>query len=223
MSPSTPIERGTQMLPPEGSGDPLGDAGLAIARGPEEEHAPPGGDRRAEPVDDARVEQEPLEGVHEVSGAGCAVGDPLGDDGVDIVLQRDRGSAEVRAPVREPTRGVPSVVGDLVEEVVDPRRAAVGEEPRVLELVQAADDKAVGEADLVGDRPATGIPARGQELQDQPLDLAVGEPRLGQRGRLHRRERAQLHRFSDHVQSLRSGSLILKAPRPRPGVPGAMG
>ncbi len=146
---------------------------------------------------------------------GPGVGDALGDHRVDVVLQGDRSRSEVRAPQRQAPGGVPTVVGDLVQEVVDAGGPAVPHESGILEPGQALVDQHVGEPDLVGDGPATGIPTRREELQDQALDLALGQAGRRQGHRLRRGELLQPHGLGHHQYLLLHQAVPAPCPTPR--------
>ena len=84
------MARGIQIVLPEGGGDALGDAGLAVARRAEQEQAPAGVDRRPEPVEHLLVQQQVVEGAVQVVGRGMLLGQRLGLDAGDVIVQRDR-------------------------------------------------------------------------------------------------------------------------------------
>ena len=91
---------GNPDLVAEGGGDPLGDARLAVARRAEQEQPPAGIDGRPEPVEHAAAQQQAVEGPVQVVGRGMLVGQRLGVDAGDVVLQGDRRRAEVGAVLR---------------------------------------------------------------------------------------------------------------------------
>ena len=99
---------GNPDLVAEGGGDPLGDARLAVARRAEEEQSPTGIDGRSQPVEHRLVQQQALERPVQVFGRGVLVRQRLGVDAGDVILQRDRRRAEIRAVLRIPPAALPA-------------------------------------------------------------------------------------------------------------------
>ena len=89
ISPSMPMARGTQISWPNASGDPLGDARLAVARRAEEKQTAAGVHGRAESIEHFLAENQVSERPAEVLDRGLLADERLGLDACDIVFQRD--------------------------------------------------------------------------------------------------------------------------------------
>jgi hypothetical protein len=70
----------------ERPGDPLGDAGLAVARGSVKEQPAAGVNCRSQPAEHPLIQQQVLERVPQVVDCGVLCGERLGRDAGDVVL-----------------------------------------------------------------------------------------------------------------------------------------
>ncbi len=116
------------------------------------------------------------------------LGERLGLDGRNVIGKRDRGGAEVAAMLHVAAAPLPAKVGQLVLVVVHRRRAFVDHQLIGLQLPQERVHQHEGEPHLLGDVAAGGVAPGQQELEDQGLDLALGQPRGAERLRLDGQE-----------------------------------
>lgn len=107
----------------------------------------------------------------------------LSADAVDVIAQRNRRRAEIRAVLREPAGAFAAHVGQFVLIVAHRGRAAVNNHLVRLHLAQKLIDQLVRQLNLVGSFAATGVAAGEKELQQQRLDKALAELRLFERRR----------------------------------------
>ncbi len=119
---------GNPNLAAEGGRDPLGDARLAVARRAEEKQSPAGIDGRPEPIEHLPAQQQALERAVQVVRRGMLVGERLGVDAGDVVVQRDGRRAEVGAVLRIPPPPLPAQIAELILEVVHRGRPAMDDE-----------------------------------------------------------------------------------------------
>ena len=188
ISPSTPIARGIQMCEPNAAGHALGDAGLAVAGGAVQKQAATRVDGRPQPVEHLLVEQQVVERLVQVLGRGMLVRQRLRRDAGDVVRQRDRRRAEVRAMLGEPPGPLATHLSQLI--FVVPHHAAAAKVDQLvgLQLMQQSLDQRERKLHLVGDLDSARAPRRQQALQTQLLDLRWLNLRFGPTGGLDRKE-----------------------------------
>ena len=188
ISPSTPIARGIQISRPKAAVIRSAMLVLPLPGGPKRNSPRPELIGRPQPVEHVLAQQQAVERAVQVFGRGMLVGQRLGVDAGDVVLQGDGRRAEVGAVLRIPPPALAAQVAELVLEVVHRGRAAVDHQLLVLHLAEQLVDQHEGQLDLVGDVAAGGVAAGQQELQDQGLHFAVGQAGGAERRRLDRRK-----------------------------------
>ncbi len=168
--------------------DALGDARLAVSGGPEQEQTAAGIDGRPEAAKHRLVDQQVFEGVLQVGRFRVLGRQGLGRDTSDIVFQHDRRRAEVGASIGQAAGALVPGVRQLINVVVHQGGAFVNDQLFGFQLCQDLLDEQKRQLQLVGDLSPAGVAARGQQLDQQRLDLALGQARLGQRRGLERNE-----------------------------------
>ena len=154
--PSTWMHPGDPDGRAEAAGDPLGDAGLAVAGIAVEEHAAARVDGRAEQAEHLLGDQQVGEGPAQVGFLGVLGRDRLGGDRLEIVVERHRRRADVGALLEVDLGPRPAGVGQRIDIIVGRRRVGVGEDLLVLELAEEVGERAERQAQLGGDPPAGG-------------------------------------------------------------------
>ena len=122
----------------EAERDPLGQRRFAVARRAVEEHARAGVDRRAQALEEARIDGNAADGLGQFFRSGALGGDRLGVDGDDVVAQRHRRRADVAAGLHVGHGPGAALRGQAVIIVVERRRAGVDDELVRPERAQAA-------------------------------------------------------------------------------------
>ena len=142
---------------PEAAGDPLGDAGLAVAGIAVKEQASARVDGRTEQPERLLRDQQVGKRPPQVVFLGVLGGDRLRGHRPKIVVKRNRGGPDVGAFVEVHLGPRPSGVGQRIHIIIGRCRIGVGEELLVLEP-----------AEEVGKRAETADPARRRSAGRRP-------------------------------------------------------
>ena len=159
----------------ERPGDPLGDARFAVAGGPEQKQTAAGIDGRAEAAEHGLVDQQVGKRALQIGGLRMLGRQRLGRDAGDIVFQHDRSRAEVGASIGQAAGTLVPGFGQLINVIVHQRRAFVNDQLFGFQLRQHLLDEQKRQLQLIGDLPPAGVAARGQQLDQQRFDFALGQ------------------------------------------------
>ena len=170
------------------AGESLGDRGLAVPRGPVEEHRASGADGLPDLMDGRFIDDQVGQRLADLIGAWSLGEDRLGGDGLLVVCQGDGCSAVIGRDGVEAVGPLDTGSRQLVLVVAQAAGGPVTDQAFRFETTQDFGDDVVGQRDLLGEFASRDDSPVEQILDEQRFDLDFVEAGFGQTFRSERVE-----------------------------------